>query len=37
MSTSADEVNSTVAKPAPKVRAASILSSNSFGIGLPVS
>ena len=36
MSISADAVNSTVAKPAPKVRAASILSSSAFGIGLPV-
>ncbi|MNU01135.1 hypothetical protein D3C72_2444480 [compost metagenome] len=37
MSTSADAVNSTVAKPALKVRAARTLSSSSFGIGLPVS
>ena len=36
MSISAEAVNSTVAKPAPNVRAASILSSSALGIGLPV-
>ena len=36
MSTSAEEVNSTVRKPASKVEAASILSSSALGIASPV-
>ncbi|MNL77490.1 hypothetical protein D3C87_2036920 [compost metagenome] len=37
MSTSAEAVNSTVAKPALKLRAASTLSSNACGMASPVS
>jgi hypothetical protein len=36
MSTSAEAANSTAAKPASELRAASILSSSSSGIGSPV-